>query len=109
MEGEKWQVNGGFRVQFSQTLGPYKGDFFCFFFDEPSLFFNIGGLRFHPSVQLSIIKFLGFEQIFKNGLLISFVSFSLVCMSGEFCLPLLTKESTWYSRDRNSKNFCVQR
>ncbi|MCR2818370.1 NADP-specific glutamate dehydrogenase [Microbacterium sp. zg.Y1090] len=44
-------VNRGFRVQFSSVLGPYKG-----------------GLRFHPSVNLSIIKFLGFEQIFKNAL-----------------------------------------
>ncbi|KAF8822029.1 naDP-specific glutamate dehydrogenase [Cardiosporidium cionae] len=47
----KQQVNRGFRVQFSSTLGPYKG-----------------GLRFHPSVNLSILKFLGFEQIFKNSL-----------------------------------------
>ncbi|GAF64601.1 glutamate dehydrogenase [Bacillus sp. TS-2] len=45
------QVNRGFRVQFSSTLGPYKG-----------------GLRFHPTVNSSIIKFLGFEQIFKNSL-----------------------------------------
>lgn len=45
------QVNRGFRVQFNNALGPYKG-----------------GLRFHPSVTLSIIKFLGFEQIFKNAL-----------------------------------------
>ena len=45
------QVNRGFRVQFSSTIGPYKG-----------------GLRFHPSVYLGIIKFLGFEQIFKNAL-----------------------------------------
>lgn len=45
------QVNRGFRVQFNSVLGPYKG-----------------GLRFHPSVNLSIIKFLGFEQIFKNSL-----------------------------------------
>ena len=45
------QVNRGFRVQFNSALGPYKG-----------------GLRFHPSVNLSIIKFLGFEQIFKNSL-----------------------------------------
>lgn len=44
-------VNRGYRVQFSSVLGPYKG-----------------GLRFHPSVNLSIIKFLGFEQIFKNAL-----------------------------------------
>mmetsp|Transcript_19808 Transcript_19808/g.55063 ORF Transcript_19808/g.55063 Transcript_19808/m.55063 type:complete len:388 (+) Transcript_19808:310-1473(+) len=44
-------VNRGFRVQFSSTLGPYKG-----------------GLRFHPSVNLSVIKFLGFEQILKNSL-----------------------------------------
>ncbi len=47
----KVRVNRGFRVQFNGTLGPYKG-----------------GLRFHPSVNASIIKFLGFEQIFKNAL-----------------------------------------
>ncbi len=45
------QVNRGFRVQFNGAIGPYKG-----------------GLRFHPSVNLGIIKFLGFEQIFKNAL-----------------------------------------
>ncbi|WP_440311947.1 NADP-specific glutamate dehydrogenase [Leucobacter chromiireducens] len=45
------QVNRGIRVQFNSALGPYKG-----------------GLRFHPSVNLSVIKFLGFEQIFKNAL-----------------------------------------
>lgn len=45
------QVNRGYRVQFSNVIGPYKG-----------------GLRFHPSVNESIIKFLGFEQIFKNSL-----------------------------------------
>lgn len=47
----KVQVNRGFRVQFNNAIGPYKG-----------------GLRFHPSVNASIIKFLGFEQIFKNAL-----------------------------------------
>ncbi|KIL76652.1 NADP-specific glutamate dehydrogenase [Bacillus badius] len=47
----KVQVNRGFRVQYNSALGPYKG-----------------GLRFHPSVNASIIKFLGFEQIFKNSL-----------------------------------------
>ena len=47
----KVQVNRGFRVQFNSAIGPYKG-----------------GLRFHPSVNLSVIKFLGFEQIFKNSL-----------------------------------------
>jgi len=47
----KVQVNRGFRVQFNSSIGPYKG-----------------GLRFHPSVNLSILKFLGFEQIFKNSL-----------------------------------------
>ena len=47
----KVQVNRGYRVQFSSAIGPYKG-----------------GLRFHPSVCLSIVKFLGFEQIFKNSL-----------------------------------------
>ncbi|WP_327393527.1 NADP-specific glutamate dehydrogenase [Streptomyces sp. NBC_01186] len=45
------QVNRGFRVEFNSALGPYKG-----------------GLRFHPSVNLGIVKFLGFEQIFKNAL-----------------------------------------
>lgn len=45
------QVNNGFRVQFSSAIGPYKG-----------------GLRLHPSVNLGIIKFLGFEQVFKNSL-----------------------------------------
>ncbi|MEI6153847.1 MAG: Glu/Leu/Phe/Val dehydrogenase dimerization domain-containing protein, partial [Deltaproteobacteria bacterium] len=45
------QVNRGFRIQFNNAIGPYKG-----------------GLRFHPSVNLSILKFLGFEQIFKNSL-----------------------------------------
>ena len=47
----KIQVNKGYRVQFNNALGPYKG-----------------GLRFHPSVNQSILKFLGFEQIFKNSL-----------------------------------------
>lgn len=47
----KVQVNRGFRVQFNSAIGPYKG-----------------GLRFHPSVNASIVKFLGFEQIFKNSL-----------------------------------------
>lgn len=46
-----FQVNRGYRVQFNSSIGPYKG-----------------GLRFHPSVNLSILKFLGFEQIFKNSL-----------------------------------------
>ena len=45
------QINRGFRIQFNNAIGPYKG-----------------GLRFHPSVNLGIIKFLGFEQIFKNSL-----------------------------------------
>jgi glutamate dehydrogenase (NADP+) len=47
----KVQVNRGFRVQFNSAIGPYKG-----------------GLRFHPSVYIGIIKFLGFEQVFKNSL-----------------------------------------
>ena len=47
----KMHVNRGFRVQFNSALGPYKG-----------------GIRFHPSVYLGIVKFLGFEQIFKNSL-----------------------------------------
>lgn len=48
---ERVQVNKGYRVQFNNAIGPYKG-----------------GLRFHPSVNLSILKFLGFEQVFKNSL-----------------------------------------
>jgi len=44
------QINRGYRVQFNSAIGPYKG-----------------GLRFHPSVNLSILKFLGFEQVFKNA------------------------------------------
>ena len=47
----KLHVNRGFRIQFNNALGPYKG-----------------GLRFHPSVYLGVVKFLGFEQIFKNAL-----------------------------------------
>ncbi len=47
----KVQVNRGYRVQFNSAIGPYKG-----------------GLRFHPTVNLSVLKFLGFEQIFKNAL-----------------------------------------
>ncbi|MBQ3706723.1 MAG: NADP-specific glutamate dehydrogenase, partial [Clostridia bacterium] len=47
----KIRVNTGYRVQFNNAIGPYKG-----------------GLRLHPSVNLSVIKFLGFEQVFKNSL-----------------------------------------
>ena len=54
------QVNTGFRVQYNSAIGPYKG-----------------GLRFHPSVNLGILKFLGFEQIFKNSLLIR----EIVCIA----------------------------
>ncbi len=50
-DANKVQVNRGFRIQFSGALGPYKG-----------------GLRFHPSVNLGVLKFLAFEQIFKNSL-----------------------------------------
>ena len=50
-DGGEVMINRGFRVQFNSALGPYKG-----------------GLRFHPTVYLGIIKFLGFEQIFKNAL-----------------------------------------
>ena len=46
-----FQVNRGFRIQFNSAIGPYKG-----------------GIRFHPSVYIGIIKFLGFEQILKNSL-----------------------------------------
>ncbi|HAV92158.1 TPA: glutamate dehydrogenase, partial [candidate division WOR-3 bacterium] len=47
----KVQVNVGYRIEFNSAIGPYKG-----------------GLRFHPTVNLGILKFLGFEQIFKNSL-----------------------------------------
>ena len=47
----KIHVNRGFRVQYNNVIGPFKG-----------------GIRFHPSINMSIIKFLGFEQIFKNAL-----------------------------------------
>jgi glutamate dehydrogenase (NADP+) len=50
-DGGEVQINRGFRVEFNSALGPYKG-----------------GLRFHPSVYLGIVKFLGYEQIFKNAL-----------------------------------------
>ena len=50
-DNNKVQVNRGYRVQFNSAVGPYKG-----------------GLRFHPSVNASVIKFLGFEQVFKNSL-----------------------------------------
>lgn len=47
----KVQVNRGYRIQMSSAIGPYKG-----------------GLRFHPSVNLGVLKFLAFEQVFKNSL-----------------------------------------
>jgi glutamate dehydrogenase (NADP+) len=47
----EWQLNRGYRIQMNSAIGPYKG-----------------GLRFHPSVNLSILKFLAFEQVFKNSL-----------------------------------------
>jgi len=50
-DSNTYQVNRGYRVEFNSAIGPYKG-----------------GLRFHPSVNLSILKFLGFEQVFKNSL-----------------------------------------
>jgi len=50
-DAKRVRINRGYRVQFSNAIGPYKG-----------------GLRFHPSVNLSILKFLGFEQVFKNSL-----------------------------------------
>ena len=49
-KGEIW-VNRGYRIQMNSAIGPYKG-----------------GLRFHPSVNMSILKFLAFEQVFKNSL-----------------------------------------
>jgi glutamate dehydrogenase (NADP+) len=51
MDPTRFQINRGFRVQFSSAIGPYKG-----------------GLRFHSTVCASILKFLAFEQVFKNAL-----------------------------------------
>ena len=48
-DNEEIQVNRGYRIEMNSAIGPYKG-----------------GLRFHPSVNLSVLKFLAFEQIFKN-------------------------------------------
>ena len=66
----KTKVNRGYRVEFNSAIGPYKG-----------------GLRFHPSVNLSILKFLGFEQVFKN----SFSIFSLKIISDEFSHIIILK------------------
>ena len=52
---EEIQVNRGYRIEMNCAIGPYKG-----------------GLRFHPSVNLSVLKFLAFEQIFKNSLIVLF-------------------------------------
>ena len=62
------KVNRGFRVQFNSAIGPYKG-----------------GLRFHPSVNLSILKFLAFEQIFKNALTIHQLDCNMTCKSRRIC------------------------
>mgnify|MGYP000526717472 CR=1 FL=1 len=71
-------VNTGYRVQFNSAIGPYKG-----------------GLRLHPSVNLGIIKFLGFEQIFKNSLT------GLPIGGGKVVLILIRKENqterSWHS------------
>ena len=68
------QVNRGYRVQFNSALGPYKG-----------------GLRFHPSVNLSILKFLGFEQIFKNALTGSkFPPLSFLASAGQMLIRWYT-------------------
>ena len=54
---EEIQVNRGYRIEMNSAIGPYKG-----------------GLRFHPSVNLSVLKFLAFEQTFKNALTVSIVN-----------------------------------
>ena len=64
------QVAPGYRVQYNSAKGPYKG-----------------GLRFHPSVNLSILKFLGFEQIFKNAL----TGLDMGGAKGGLCVDLKTK------------------
>ncbi len=67
------QVNRGFRVQFNNAIGPYKG-----------------GLRLHPSVNLGIIKFLGFEQVFKNSLTTEIMA---------FCQSFMTELSKYIGAD----------
>lgn len=74
------QVNRGYRVQFNSALGPYKG-----------------GLRLHKSVNLSILKFLGFEQIFKNALTGCKSTDNALCLSSTF-LTLLYSEHWWRQR-----------
>ena len=64
------EVNRGYRVEFNSAIGPYKG-----------------GLRFHPTVNLSILKFLGFEQVFKNSLT------TLPMGGGKEVLILIQKEN----------------
>ena len=66
----KVQVNKAYRIQFNNAIGPYKG-----------------GLRFHPTVNLSVLKFLGFEQIFKNSLT------GLAMGGGKVVQTLILKES----------------
>ena len=72
----KVQVNRGYRVEFNSAIGPYKG-----------------GLRFHPSVNLSILKFLGFEQIFKNSLT------TLPIGGGKGGSDFDPEESAWWLRE----------
>ena len=76
------QVNRGYRVQFNSALGPYKG-----------------GLRFHPTVNLSILKFLGFEQIFKNALTGCKFSRSDV-LSGTWLTSIHSEYRRWQRRSR---------
>lgn len=80
------QVNNGFRVQFNSAIGPYKG-----------------GLRLHPSVNLGIIKFLGFEQTFKNSLT------GLPIGGGKGGSDLIPRvnptERSWLSARASSQNF----
>src|SRR5699024_9986992 len=76
----KPQVNRGYRVQFNSAIGPYKG-----------------GLRFHPTVNLSVMKFLALTQIFKNSLTIS----GLIPMSQQGILVSVVKKSDTYSDNTN--------
>ena len=68
-DNEEIQVNRGYRVQMNSAIGPYKG-----------------GLRFHPSVNLSVLKFLAFEQTFKNSL-------TTLPMGGEKEVQILTQKA----------------
>ena len=79
------QVNNGYRVQFNSAIGPYKG-----------------GMRFHPSVNLSILKFLGFEQTFKNSL----TGLPMGGGTGRTCSRSHGRQRPYHQRERQHRVRC---